>query len=269
MDSEDKRSAEDDIVLGVEDISLRFGGTRSLENVSLRQRYGEILAIIGPNGAGKTSLINSISGFYRPQSGRIFFNGEDITLLPPRRIARLGLSRTFQNLRLFSASTVFDNLMTGAHIHFKSSFVADCIYFGRSKREDLERRPIIEEIIDFLELNDVSKSVVGTLPYGIRKRVDLGRALSMEPKVLLLDEPIAGMSVEEKQHICRNILNIISVKKIPIMMIEHDMGVVMDLANRIIVLEYGKKIAEGTPEEIKNNPDVIRAYLGETIEEEI
>jgi len=266
MSSEDKRSPKNGVVLEVENVSLRFGGTRSLEDVSLSQRYGEILAIIGPNGAGKTSLVNSISGFYRPQTGRIFFNGEEITHRSPRGIARLSLARTFQNLRLFTASTVLDNLMTGAHIHFKSSFVADCIYFGRSKREDIERRPMIEEIIDFLELSDVRKSVVGTLPYGIRKRVELGRALAMEPKLLMLDEPIAGMSVEEKQHICRNIINILNVKKIPIMMIEHDMGVVMDLASRVIVLEYGKKIAEGTPEEVKSNSDVIRAYLGEIVE---
>jgi branched-chain amino acid transport system ATP-binding protein len=266
MSSEDKISPENGAILEVENISLRFGGARALDDVSFTQRHGEILAVIGPNGAGKTSLLNSITGFYRPQTGRIFFNGQEITHLSPRRIARLSLARTFQNLRLFTASTVLDNLMTGAHMHFKSSFIADCIYFGRSRREDIERRPMIEEIIDFLELSAVRKSVVGTLPYGIRKRVELGRALAMEPRLLMLDEPTAGMSVEEKQHICRNILNILNVKKIPIMMIEHDMGLVMDIASRIIVFEYGKKIAEGTPEEIKDNPDVIRAYLGEAAE---
>ena len=267
MSSEDTEIRKNRVVLEVDNISLRFGGTRALVDVSLNQKDGEILAIIGPNGAGKTSLINCISGFYRPNRGHVFFDGKEVTHLAPHKIARLGLARTFQNLRLFTNSTVLENLMTGAYIHFKSSFLADCVYFGRSRREDVKRQAIIEELISFLGLGDVRKSLVGSMPYGIRKRVELGRALALEPRLLMLDEPMAGMNVEEKKQMCRIIFDILKVWNLPIILIEHDMGVVMEIASQLVVLDFGSKIAEGTPDEIKANPDVIHAYLGEETDE--
>lgn len=266
MISRAEQNSMNDSVLAVNNVSLNFGGTTALIDVSIDHKSNEILAIIGPNGAGKTSLMNCISGFYKPHKGHISFNNQDITHLSPRKIAKIGLSRTFQNLRLFTESTVLNNLMTGAHIHFRSSFIEDCIYFGRSRREDLQRLPIIDEIIHRLNLDRFRGSVVSTLPYGVRKRVELGRALSSEPRLLMLDEPMAGMNREEKHDMSRYILDILNTTKIPIVLIEHDMSVVMNLATRIVVLNFGVKIAEGTPEEIKNNPEVIKAYLGDSLE---
>jgi branched-chain amino acid transport system ATP-binding protein len=252
----------DNTVLRVEDVSLAFEGTRALTGVSLDQKQGEIVAVIGPNGAGKTSLMNCISGFYRPNKGHIYFHNVEITHLKPRQIARLGLSRTFQNLRLFTNSTVLDNVMTGAHMHFKCSFLFDCIYFGRSMNEEIQLRPQIEDIITFLELDDVRKTIVGTLPYGLRKRVELARALAAKPKLIILDEPMAGMNQEEKLRMTHFIVGTVNERKIPVILIEHDMGVIMSLATRIFVLNFGHLIAKGSPDKIKNDRDVIKAYLG-------
>jgi branched-chain amino acid transport system ATP-binding protein len=267
VNSHETHLSVENTVLKVEDVSLTFGGTKALTKVNLYQKKGEILAVIGPNGAGKTSLMNCISGFYRPDKGRIYFLNKEITCRKPREIARQGLARTFQNLRLFTGSTVLDNLMTGAHMRLKSSFVFDCIYFGRSRSEEIRLRPQIEDIIRFLELGEVRKTIVGTLPYGVRKRVELGRALAAEPKLIILDEPMAGMNQEEKRQMTRFILGTVNVKKIPVILIEHDMSVIMSLATRIVVLNFGFRIAEGSPEQIRNDPEVIKAYLGEEEEE--
>jgi branched-chain amino acid transport system ATP-binding protein len=251
------------IRLKVEDVHLSFGGVRALMGIDLEVYDGELLAIIGPNGAGKTALLNCINGFYRPQRGRIFFDGKDITRLPSHRIAEMGISRTFQNLALYVGLSTLDNLMAGRHVHMKRGFLPGALWFGPALEEELEHRRVVEDIIDFLEIEHIRHKVVGTLPYGLRKRVELGRALALEPKLLLLDEPMAGMNVEEKEDMARFILDIHELRKIPIVLVEHDMGVVMDIAERVIVFDFGKKIAEGTPEEVKGNPTVIRAYLGE------
>jgi len=268
MNSRSKEQSINEAFLDVSNISLNFGGTRALIDVSMSLRNNEILAIIGPNGAGKTSLMNCITGFYKPQKGNIYFMQKEITKLQPRKIAKLGLARTFQNLRLFTESTVLTNLMTGAHMHLNSSFLEDCIYFGRSRKQDHEQIPRMDEILRFLDLEKYRESVVGKLPYGVRKRVELGRALSMKPRLLMLDEPMAGMSREEKDKMCTYIVGIADREKLPIILIEHDMNVVMKIANRIAVLNFGVKIAEGNPEEITKDEEVIRAYLGETLENE-
>ena len=252
----------EDTKLKVEGVSLSFGGVKALSDVGVEVKAGELLAIIGPNGAGKTSLINSITGFYHPQEGRIYFDGQDITKLPTHKIAKLGIARTFQGIQLFTRMTTVENLMAARHILMKQNPLLGAIYFGRALRTEIEHRRVVEEIIDFLEMQPIRKQIVGSLGYGLRKRVDLGRALAQEPKVLLLDEPMAGMNVEEKEDMARFIIDIYEQRRIPILLVEHDMGVVMDIADKVAVFDFGRKIAEGSPDEIKTNPQVIKAYLG-------
>ncbi|MDL1901402.1 ABC transporter ATP-binding protein [Anaerolineae bacterium CFX9] len=255
--------AQEDLKLEIDDISLSFGGIRALRNISFNVRRGEIFAVIGPNGAGKTSLINSINGFYRPQSGAIRLDGKDILPLPPYKRAGLGISRTFQNIALYTNMTALDNMMAARHIHMKSNMLTGAIFWGPTRREEIEHRRRVEEIIDFLEMENIRKTIVGNLSYGLRKRVELGRALALEPTLLLLDEPMAGMNVEEKEDMARFILDIHERQGMTIVLIEHDMGLVMDISHRVVALDFGEKIAEGTPDEIKRNEKVIKAYLGE------
>lgn len=254
---------QDKAVLSIKDIKLTFGGLTALSGVSLEVARGEIVALIGPNGAGKTCLLNCINAFYLPQSGEIFFEGQRITRLQSYKIAELGISRTFQNIELFTGLTTLENLMAGRHVHLKQSFVSGAIYFGPARKSEIRHRDVVEDIIDLLEMKSIRKKVVGTLPYGMRKRVELGRALALEPRILLLDEPMAGMNIEEKEDMARFIIDIFELRHIPIVLVEHDMNVVMDISDRVIVLDFGIKIAEGTPEEIMVNPRVIKAYLGE------
>jgi branched-chain amino acid transport system ATP-binding protein len=251
------------IKLKAKDISLKFGGLSALLGVSFDVREGERVAIIGPNGAGKTSILNCINGFYRPQKGELIFEDHNIYHLPPHQIARLGIGRTFQNIELFTGLSVLDNLMAARHLHLKRGALAGALFFGPARKEEILHREIVEDIIDLLEMEPYRKKVVGLLPYGVRKRVELGRALALEPKLLLLDEPMAGMNLEEKEDMARFIIDIHELKQIPIILVEHDMEVVMDITERLIVLDFGKKIAEGSPDEIRQNPMVIRAYLGE------
>jgi branched-chain amino acid transport system ATP-binding protein len=249
-------------ILEVRDLSLCFGGLIALEDVNVEVRKHEILAIIGPNGAGKTSLFNCITGFYHPEKGSIYLDGIDITRVPSHKIAKMGVARTFQNIALYSGLSTLDNLMAARHISMRTNFLTGAIYFGWAQKEEVKQRRIVEEIIDFLEIQPIRKQIVANLPYGMRKRVDLGRALALEPRILLLDEPMAGMNVEEKEDMARFIIDIYEVRKIPIILVEHDMSLVMDIADRIIVLDFGRKIAEDNPERIVKNPKVIRAYLG-------
>lgn len=250
-------------ILHVQDISLVFGGIRALNNISFEVRAGEIYSIIGPNGAGKTSLLNCINNFYHPVSGKITFNGENLSRLPPYKIAKLGIARTFQNTALYTGLSTLDNLMAARHIHMHAGMLKSILYWGPAQREDLRHREVVEEIIDFLEIAHIRKSIVGALPHGLRKRVELGRALALEPDLLLLDEPMTGMNQEEKEDMARFILDINERQGITILLIEHDMGVVMDIVDRIVVLDFGVKIAEGIPEEIRHDEAVINAYLGE------
>jgi len=254
---------KDFIKLKVGNIYLSFGGVSALSGVSFDVREGEMLAVIGPNGAGKTSILNCINGFYRPQKGEMIFEDRDIYHLPPHQIARLGIGRTFQNIELFTGLSVLDNLMAARHLHMKRGALTGALYFGPARREEIRHREVVEDIIDLLEMEPARKKVVGMLPYGLRKRVELGRALALEPKVLLLDEPMAGMNLEEKEDMARFIIDIHELKQISIVLVEHDMDVVMDITERLVVLDFGRKIAEGSPEEIRQNPLVIRAYLGE------
>jgi branched-chain amino acid transport system ATP-binding protein len=249
--------------LEVENISLRFGGTQALTSVSFDVQPGEILAIIGPNGAGKTSMLNCLNGFYRPYQGKIIFDGKDLTNLPPHHIAQMGVARTFQNIALYTGLSTLDNLMAARNIHMRANFIQCLIYWGPAHREDITHRVRVEEIIDFLEIEHIRKSIVGSLPYGLRKRVELGRALALEPRLLLLDEPMTGMNQEEKEDMARFILDIHEREQMTILLIEHDMGLVMDIADRAIVLDFGAKIAEGSPHKIRADPVVIKAYLGE------
>jgi len=255
--------AADLIHLSVQNVSLRFGGIQALTSVSFDVREGEILAIIGPNGAGKTSMLNCINNFYRPDGGRIIFEGHDLTRLAPHRVAQLRIARTFQNIALYTGLSTLDNLMAARHIHMRAGFLQSLLYWGPAHREDITHRQVVEEIIDFLEIEHIRKAIVGTLPYGLRKRVELGRALAMEPRLLLLDEPMTGMNQEEKEDMARFILDIHERHGKTILLIEHDMGLVMDIADRVVVLDFGLKIAEGAPEEIRHNEAVIKAYLGE------
>jgi branched-chain amino acid transport system ATP-binding protein len=235
----------------------------ALDNVSLELRPGEILSVIGPNGAGKTSLLNCINGFYRPQQGKIYFEGNDISRMSSHKRARLGIGRTFQGIQLFLGMTTLHNIMSGRHIHMKTNFLQGFIYWPWVAREAVEHREVAEEIIDFLEMEAIRDALVGELGYGLRKRVDLGRALALDPKVLIMDEPMAGMNMEEKEDMARFILDIQEYRKTPIVLVEHDMEVVMDISNRVVVLDWGRVIAEGTPQEVRENPRVINAYLGE------
>ena len=252
----------DNIHLSVEDISLSFGGILALNDISFKAREGQILAIIGPNGAGKTSLLNCLNNFYHAERGKILYNRRDLTKLPPYQIAKLGVARTFQHTALYTGLSTLDNLMAARHIHMRAGLLDSMIYYGRARREDIAHRQVVEEIIDFLEMEHIRKTVVGALPHGLRKRVDLGRALAMEPKLLLLDEPMTGMNLEEKEDMARFILDIHDRRGLTILLIEHDMGLVMDIADRVIVLDFGTKIAEGAPGEIQRNEAVINAYLG-------
>ncbi len=251
------------VKLHVNDISLSFGGIKALQHVDFKVYEGEIFAVIGPNGAGKTSLINSINGFYHPQQGAIIYEGQDITKLPPYKRAQLGISRTFQNIALYTNMTALDNLMAARHLHMKGNMLTGALFWGPAKKQEIEHRQRVEEIIDFLEMEHVRKTVVGNLSYGLRKRVELGRALALEPTMLLLDEPMAGMNVEEKEDMARFILDIHEQQNMTIMLIEHDIGLVMDISHRIVALDFGIKIAEGTPEQISRDDAVIKAYLGQ------
>ncbi|MBM3396212.1 MAG: ABC transporter ATP-binding protein [Betaproteobacteria bacterium] len=251
-----------DVILKVENISLAFGGVKALTDVSLDARQHEIRAIIGPNGAGKSSMLNVINGVYQPTAGSVTFKGVKRHQVRPHEAATQGIARTFQNIALFKGMSVLDNLMTGRTLKMKAGFLSQCLYFGPALKEELEHRRKVEEIIDFLQIESIRKTPVGRLPYGLQKRVELGRALAAEPEMLLLDEPMAGMNVEEKQDMCRFILDVNDEFGTTIVLIEHDMGVVMDLSDRVVVLDYGRKIGDGTPAEIRGNQAVIDAYLG-------
>ena len=251
-----------DVILDLQNISLRFGGVKALTDISFDVREHEIRAIIGPNGAGKSSMLNVINGVYHPQEGKVFWRGSERKKMEPHMAAQQNIARTFQNIALFKGMSVLDNIMTGRNLKMKTNILLQALWLGPAQKEEIEHRRKVEEIIDFLEIQHIRKTPVGRLPYGLQKRVDLGRALAMEPQILLLDEPMAGMNVEEKQDMCRFILDVNDQFGTTIVLIEHDMGVVMDISDRVVVLDYGKKIGDGVPDEVRSNPEVIKAYLG-------
>ncbi|MBK6631183.1 MAG: ABC transporter ATP-binding protein [Betaproteobacteria bacterium] len=260
----DAQTAAEETFLRVENVSLRFGGVKAITEISFEIKRGEISAIIGPNGAGKSSMLNVINGVYRPQEGTVTYLGHPRHQMETHEAAAQGIARTFQNIALFKGMSVLDNLMTGRNLKMKCNFLQQALYWGSAQREELAHRKKVEEIIDFLEIEHIRKTPVGRLPYGLQKRVELGRALAAEPILLLLDEPMAGMNVEEKQDMCRFILDVNDQFGTTILLIEHDMGVVMDISDFVVVLDHGQKIAEGTPNEVRTDPVVIRAYLGTT-----
>ncbi len=251
-------------LLGVEEVSKAFGGVQAVTRVSLDVPPGAIVSVIGPNGAGKTTLLNVVSGFYRPDHGRVLLDGADITGLPPHRVAARGVARTFQNIALFKGMSVLDNLMLGRHVHMRAGVLGSVLYWGLAQREEVAHRRRVEEIIEFLRIQDLRRRLTGSLPYGLQKRVELGRALALDPKVLLLDEPMGGMNQEEKEDMARFILDVNEEWGTTVILIEHDMGVVMDISDRVAVLEMGRKIAEGSADEVRADPRVITAYLGES-----
>jgi len=250
------------VVMEMRNITLRFGGVVAIKDISFDIREGEIRAIIGPNGAGKSSMLNVMSGFYNPQDGEVIYRGQRRPPMKPFQVARQGIARTFQNIALFDGMSVLDNIMTGRLNHMRASVLEQAIWWGRAQREEVANRQKAEEIIDFLEIQNIRKTPVGRLPYGLKKRVELARALVAEPQILLLDEPMAGMNVEEKEDMSRFILDVNDEFGTTIVLIEHDMGVVMDLSDRVVVMDYGKKIGDGTPDEVRKNQEVIDAYLG-------
>jgi branched-chain amino acid transport system ATP-binding protein len=252
-----------DGLLEARGVSKRFGGVQAVAGVDLLVRRGEIVSVIGPNGAGKTTVLNMISGFHHPDDGRIVLDGTDVTRFAPSRIAALGVARTFQNIALFKGMTVLDNLMLGRHVRMRSGVLASVVYWGLAQKEEVAHRARVEEIIDFLEIEDLRKQPTGSLPYGLQKRVELGRALALDPKLLLLDEPMGGMNQEEKEDMARFVLDVKEEWHTTIILIEHDMGVVMDISDRVAVLDMGQKIAEGSPDEVRANPRVVKAYLGD------
>jgi branched-chain amino acid transport system ATP-binding protein len=255
-----------DHLLEVRDIHLSFKGVKAIDGVSFNVDDGELFAIIGPNGAGKTSLFNSINQVYHPQAGEILWKGETLMGVKPNETAERGIARTFQNIALYPHMTVLENILTGRHIRMKSGWLAGAFWVGKAKREEIANREIVESIIDFLEIEQWRKYPVGLLPYGIQKRVELGRALAMEPELLMLDEPVAGMNLEETEDMARFVLDVRDELEIAILLVEHDMGLVMDIADRVLVVDFGKQIALGSPAEVQSNPNVIKAYLGEELE---
>ena len=248
--------------LAVTDLTLSFGGITAVRNVSLNVQSGELLAVIGPNGAGKTSLLNCLTGFYRPQKGRIIFNGEDVTDRSTHELTGIGIGRTFQNIELFPGMTVLSNLLLARHIHCRYGFVKACLFSSAARQEEIRHRIVLEEIIDFLEIQSIRKKTVGSLSYGMRKRVELGRALALEPKLLVLDEPFAGMNLEEKEDMVRFLLDLNRSWGLTMILVEHDMSIVMSISQRVVVLNFGRKLAEGSPDQVRSDPEVVAAYLG-------
>ncbi|WP_089269298.1 ABC transporter ATP-binding protein [Puniceibacterium sediminis] len=262
MSASADQSESDIVLMEMKNITLRFGGVVAINDISFDIRQGEVRAIIGPNGAGKSSMLNIISGFYTPSEGEIFYKGAPRPSMKPYEVARMGVARTFQNIALFEGMTVLDNVMTGRLTHMHAGILSQAVWWGKARAEEIANREIVEKVIDFLEIQNIRKTPVGRLPYGLKKRVELARALAAEPSLLLLDEPMAGMNVEEKEDMSRFILDVNDEFGTTIALIEHDMGVVMDISDRVVVMDYGKKIGDGTPDEVRGNQDVIDAYLG-------